>query len=104
MYMTLININIIIYSASIFILTKNLFNRNNSQISNFIKIISNNTFGIYLIHPLIIDKINWNKINKLFSSLKVIFRIPLICSLIFILSLLISIIIKYIPIIGNYIF
>ena len=103
-YMTLININIIIYSASIFILTKNLFNRNNSQISNFIKIISNNTFGIYLIHPLIIDKINWNKINKLFSSLKVIFRIPLICSLIFILSLLISIIIKYIPIIGNYIF
>lgn len=101
--MKLINLNIIIYSASIFILIKNLFN-NQNQISNFIKIISNNTFGIYLIHPLIIDKIKLNKFNKLFSSLKIIFRIPLICSFIFILSLLISIIIKYIPIIGNYIF
>ena len=103
-YMKFINLNIIIYSASIFIFFKNFFNHNNNQISYFIKLISNNTFGVYLIHLLIMYKIKLDKINIFFSSLKLIFRIPLINLFIFILSLLISIIIKHIPIIGNYIF
>lgn len=96
------HLNIAAYSAMIFLFIKNLFNNDKFHTKyNFSKIISKNTFGIYLIHPLILE----NKELKIFEkalSIKLIFRIPLITFLTYLSSLFISIIIKYIPLIGNY--
>lgn len=100
------NLNVCIYSISIFIYIKSRFNKIKlkKRTIHFIKLISNNTFGIYLIHPLIIESMKNYKINKLFLYIKLVYRIPLVSSFIFISSLLISRIIKFIPIIGNNIF
>ena len=102
-YFSYYYLNIFVYTISLFIFIKSTFNNNNlkKRITHFLKMISNNTFGIYLIHPLIIETIKKYKINKFFSSIKIIYRIPLISSFIFISSLLISKIIKFIPLIGN---
>ena len=94
-------LNVTFYSVSIFILTKNIFI--NKKKIKLITIISKNTFGIYLVHPLIINLMKKLKIIESFK-MKILFRIPLITSLIFITSLLISILFKYIPLIGPYIF
>ena len=100
------SLNIFAYTISIFIFIKSIFSKNNlkKRTTCFIKIISNNTFGIYLIHPLIIEIIEKYKLNGLFLSIKIIYRILLFSSFIFISSLLISIIFKLIPFIGNNIF
>ena len=53
-------INILFYSISIFVLFKEKFNNLYLNKKIVIKKISNYTFGIYLIHPLIIEKISKN--------------------------------------------
>ena len=97
------HLNICAYSISLFIYIKSRFNKK-IKLIYLIKNISNNTFGIYLIHPLIIEIIKKYKINKLFFPIKLIYRIPLVSSFIFISSLLITKIIKSIPFVGNTIF
>jgi surface polysaccharide O-acyltransferase-like enzyme len=98
-------LNIAVYSISIFILIKNQFsNKKSNQKTCLIKIISNNTFGIYLVHPLIIEKTKKYRIFKFALFIKPLFRIPMITSFIYLSSLLISIMIKYIPLIGKYLF
>ena len=98
-------LNIAVYSISIFIFIKNQFtNKNLNKKICLIKIISSNTFGIYLIHPLIIEKIKKYRILKFTLFIKLLFRIPMITSFIYLSSLLISIMIKYIPLIGKYLF
>lgn len=96
------NLNVALYSVSIFIFFKNLF-MNKKNMQNLIIIISKNTFGIYLVHPLIIEVIQKLKILRFFK-INIIFRIPMVASLIYVTSLFISILIKYIPFVGSYIF
>ena len=95
--------NILFTSISIFVFFKNNFNNLiiNKKKNNIIKKISNFTFGIYLIHPLILGII-MNKLNIFSLSINTIYFIPLISLITFILSLIFSIIIKFIPIIGKY--
>ena len=97
-------LNIATYSISIFIFIKALFNNKNYKNLYLIKIISANTFGIYLIHPLIIETKNKYKIFKIYEKYETIIKIPMATSFIYISSLLISIIIRYIPLIGHYLF
>ena len=97
-------LHIAVYSISIFILIKNHFTNKKLSKIYLIKIISNNTFGIYLVHPLIIEKTKYYRIFKFTLFIELIFRIPIIASFIYLFSLLISIIIKYIPLIGKYLF
>lgn len=96
-----LNLNILAYSTSIFIIAKIYFNNLNSKSRDFIKKISNYSFGIYLIHPLIINK--FYKFQYYFSFMDIFYKIPIISLIIYIISLIISIIIKFIPFIGNYI-
>lgn len=97
-----LNLNIQIYSTCVFIIAKIYFNNNlNSRNKYFIKKISNMSFGIYLVHPLIINK--FYKIRYYFSFMDLLYRIPLLSLIVFILSLIISIILKFTPYIGNYI-
>lgn len=97
-------LNIATYSISIFISIKALFNNNNYKKVFLIKIISANTFGIYLIHPLIKETIKKYEIFKVMKYNKLLFKIPMATLFIYISSLLISIIIRYIPLIGQYLF
>jgi surface polysaccharide O-acyltransferase-like enzyme len=95
-------LNIAVYSISIFIFIKNQFiNKMYNQKLSLIKIISNNTFGIYLVHPLIIQKAK-KIILKFTLCRKILFLIPMFTSFTYLSSLLISIMIKYIPLIGKY--
>ena len=57
------------------------------------------TFGIYLIHPLVIFILNKNGLNTL--SFNPIFSVPLIAILVFIISLFITIIFKKTPILNK---
>ena len=96
-------LNIFFASTSVFIFFKNNFNNLNIIIkrNNIIQIIAKYTFGIYLIHPLIIEKII-KKLNFKFLTKNILFLIPIVNFIIFILSLIITIILKYIPLIGKY--
>ena len=90
-------LNIFFYSISIFVAFKQYFNNNTKIIQKIAKF----TFGVYLIHPLIIEKIMDKK--KVFDfQFNIIFLIPIISLIIFLLCLIISIILYYIPFIGIY--
>ena len=78
-----LNLNILLYSTSVFMSFK--YNLNNYKINLLFKRISNYTFGIYLIHPLILHQIR--RISGDFSSIKILFKIPLLSIIVFIISL-----------------
>lgn len=90
-------------STSLFIFFKNNFNdlTINKKNNNIIQKISQHTFGIYLIHPLIIDKIV-RKFNLLSLINNDVFLIPFISIIVFVISFLISIILKFIPLLGHF--
>lgn len=96
-----LNLHILAYSTYVFIVAKIYFNNLNSKSRYYLKKISNYSFGIYLVHPLIISKLF--KYSYYLSLMHLLYKIPIISLLVFILSLIISILIKFIPIIGNYI-
>lgn len=96
-------LNIFFLSISIFLFFKNNFNNLifNKKQSKIIPNIAKLTFGIYLIHPLIIETIIEN--THFFElSIDKIFLIPMLNVLIFLLSLIISILIKKLPLISKY--
>ena len=95
------NINILLYTQSVFIFFKIYFNNLKLIKIHVIKLISKSTLGIYLMHPLIIEILRKNK-KYIKSNLDIIFKIPYISIIVFIISLLISILINFIPFIGNY--
>ena len=96
-----LNLNILAYSTAIFIFFKYNFNNIGIYKMKFIKLISNHTFGIYLIHPMILKLIRGNK-DRFLSSLNLLFKIPLMSLFIFHFSFLICFFLKYLPFIGNY--
>ena len=92
-------------AISVFLFIKNLFNKYtfNEKILNFISWLSKYTFGIYLVHVLLIKFVH--KYNILDNIHIHIIILPLIyCIAIFILSFVISFIISKIPFINKYIF
>ena len=93
--------NIFFTSISIFIFFKNYFNKlkTNNIIDIIIQYISQLTFGIYLIHPLIIQTMK--DLNIFYLQINIIFLIPFITLFIFILSLIFIIVLKNIPKIGK---
>jgi len=97
------NINIFVISISTFIFFKNNFNNLeiNKKKNNIIQKIAKFTFGIYLIHPLILENIN-QKFNVYNLQINIILLIPIISLFLFVLSLIICIFLNMIPIIGKY--
>jgi len=94
--------NIFFTSISIFIFFKSYFNnlKINNIKNNIIQYISQMTFGIYLVHPLII--VYMKKLNIFFIKRNIILLIPIITLVIFIISLIFSIILKKIPKFGKH--
>lgn len=93
------DLNIAAYSISIFVFIKNHFNNNKNygKKLNLIKMISKYSFGIYLVHPLIIETMKKMIIYRFLLSIKILFRIPLTAIIIYLSSLLFSMTINYIP-------
>jgi len=96
-------LNIFFTSISIFMFFKSNFDNNkiNKEKKNIFQKISKFTFGIYLIHPLIIENII-NKLHFHYLRINIILLIPMINTIIFLFSLIMVIILNKIPIIGKY--
>lgn len=94
-----IYLNIFLTSISIFLIFKNI--KFNTIMNNIIQNISKLTFGIYLIHPLIIENII-KKLDLLYLKINIILLIPNINIFVFLLSLIICFIINNIPIFRYY--
>ena len=97
-----INLNIFLYAQCIFIFFKINFDNIKIIKINVIKCISRATLGIYLMHPLIIEVLKKNNKYLKFNLDIVALRIPYISFIVFIISLIISIFLKVIPLIGNF--
>ena len=95
-----LSINTMIESVGIYTFIKDLFK--NKQQNKFLVYISKHTFGIYLVHVLIIDILD-DILHFNTLSINPIISIPFITIATFIISLFISIILKKIPLLKKYI-
>ena len=98
-------INVFFPSIAIFILFKYNFNdlKCRKGIIEFIQKLGRLTFGIYIIHPLVIDEFNIRfKLNNL--SFEPLYSVPIISLITFLTSSLLVYLIKLIPFINQYIF
>ena len=99
------NISVFMTSISIFILFKYNFNHYNcrKRIKEFIQKLSRLTFGIYIIHPFVIEEF---KVRLKFSNLlfEPIYSVPIISLITFLISSLFAYLVKLIPFINQYIF
>ena len=84
-FFNVLHLNILAYEVSVFIFFQNNFHLVFNKNKNFIKTISNYTFGIYLIHPLFNEYSN--KIYMSNKSSNILYIIPIKSLIIFILSL-----------------
>ena len=98
-------INVFFMTISIFIFFKYNFNdlKNKKRVKKFIEKLAGLTFGIYIIHPFVIEELKIRiKLNTL--SFDPLYSIPINSLITFIISLLIVYFFKFIPFINQYIF
>lgn len=95
---------VIIMSISIFIIVKYLFadKKMSNKVINIIELISSTTFGIYLIHYLLNYKLYNLGIIKFLFNFNPILGIIILDILVFVVSGILTFILKKIPIIKNY--
>lgn len=94
-------VNVLMQSIAIFVFIKYNSPKSN-KLNNLIKKLSQYSFGAYLVHIIIIDQLNIRfSLNTL--SFNPIFSVPIISSIVFIISFTISIIISKIPILKKFI-
>lgn len=94
------SLNTMVESIGIFLLIKNVKIRCSHKQKTWIAAISRYTFGIYLVHVLILEL--FVQKNVLISS-NALITIPVISAIVFLSSLVISVIINKIPVIRSYI-
>ena len=90
---------------TLFIFFKYKFNdlKYRKRIKEFIQKLGRLTFGIYIIHPFVIEELNRRfKFNTL--SFEPLYSVPIISLITFLISLLIVYLVKLIPFINQYIF
>ena len=92
------SIAILMESMAVFVFFKNHLNYNKYNNSPLLQKITTYTFGIYLIHPLLLDNLPFTTMafNPLLS-------VPIIIILILLISFLISIILNIIPVVKKWI-
>lgn len=102
-FMTEFSIPVMLQSVFIFIFTKNIFEKKqcNEKISKIIVNVSKYTFGIYLIHALVLEIFMDFEIIPIACNVAVS---PLIANfVVFFISLLLSVILNHIPLLKKYI-
>jgi len=96
-------INVFFASIGVFIYFKYNFNnlKYKKNIKEFIQKLSSLTFGIYIIHPFVIEELNIRfNLNNL--SFEPLYRVPINSLITFLISLILVYIIKLIPFINQY--
>jgi surface polysaccharide O-acyltransferase-like enzyme len=95
-------INVFIASIGIFIFFKYNFNnlKYRKNIKDFIQKLAYLTFGIYIIHPFVIEELNI-RFNLNTLSFEPLYSVPINSLITFLLSLILAYIIKLIPFIGS---
>ena len=100
LYYSFNTVNVFLESFALFVFFK-YHKFENRKVNKFIERISKLTFGIYLVHPLIVKLLsvlfNFNSL-----SFNVFICVPVMTILVFIISCLITFILSYIPIIRKY--
>lgn len=95
-----LNLNVIFNSIAIVIIVTNLswdkFKLKNEVWNNLILKISKTTFGVYLVHPLVIEILKWNNISGL--TINTLIGIPLSVLLVFIISTCLVMFLQKIPV------
>lgn len=97
-------LNVFLESIFVFTVFKAIFENKefSTKFTNIIYKISKYSFGIYLVHALIIDKLSSHfKINALLFNQ--IISVPVLAIVVFVISLIISAIINHIPKVKNFI-
>ena len=97
--------NVFFISIATFIFFKYNFNdlKNNKRIKEFIQKIAHLTFGIYIVHPFVIEELNIRiKLNTL--SFEPLYSVPINSLMTFLISLLTVHFFKFIPFVNQYIF
>ena len=92
-----LNIGTFLETTAVFCIIKNIFNYSGNRITNRL---SNLCFGIYIIHPMIIEALLLLSINTYYASS--IISIPLYIVAVYIISVIIIIILEKIPILRKY--
>lgn len=92
-----LNINILLESIAIFVFCKKNFNRP----SKFIRILSQYTFGAYLVHIAVMTLAAKIGVNNLILSR--VISVPVTAIFVFIVSFIISGILNHIPVLNKYI-
>lgn len=93
--------NVLLESIGVFIFIKNFALKNKFKYENKIYKLSKYSFGIYLVHVLIIGILKKAGINTL--MINPIISVPVIAIIVFIISLIISMVMNNIPILKKYI-
>ena len=99
-----LTVNVLLESAAVFVFFKSIFGnlKLNDKAKNLIVKLSKYSFGVYLVHVMVLVALNKVfHINTL--SFNPIFSVPIITVLIFIVSYIISAIINNIPILKKYV-
>lgn len=97
-------INVFFASIGVFIFFKYNFNnlKYKKSLKEFIQKLSSLTFGIYIIHPFVLEELNIRfNINNL--SFEPLYSIPIYSLIIFLISLILVYIIKLIPLINKFV-
>lgn len=91
--------NVLLESIGVFVLIKNIKFDIKPKQANMIKVLSKYSFGIYLVHDLILTELVKNGLTTL--TFNPIISVPCIALIVYIISLIISIILNKIPILNK---
>lgn len=90
-------VNILCEALAVFVFFKSRLNRP----SRIIRLLSQYSFGVYLVHIFVLDMIALLGLNSMTFS--PVLSIPVICVIVFIVSFAISAILNHIPVLNKYI-
>ena len=97
------SVTVLLESIAIFVLIKNIFVKHSisEKTKNFIYKLSKYSFGIYLVHMLIVTELKEFWINTL--SFNPILSVPALTLCVLVISFIISLILNHIPVVKKYI-
>lgn len=99
-YYNYLSINVCFEAMAVFTIVKQIYSGKKKE-DRIIKIFAKYSFGIYLVHMLILYFLAKNEINTLLIN--PLLSVPFISTLVFLLSFVISIIMNHLPILKKYI-
>lgn len=99
-FMDNLSFHVAIVAAALFILIKNVGNKEKGVVPRFCSLCSKDFFGVYLIHPLFLMFIDIPQIRDCYSH---IITIPLISVIVFVLSLFATKLMRRIPLLHKFV-